>query len=543
MASSVGLAFRFLDPRFHGRRDGGEPEWPPSPLRAFQALIAAAAAMHRGRTVPLEVISALEWLEDTCSSPPSIVAPSRLPYGAGYRLSVPNNALDLVGKAWSAGNYSMKGDASPATHRAMKTVRPTRFRDGDTVHFLFQLSDPASCEVAAHVETLRAIARNVVALGWGIDLVAARASVLSDEQALALPGERWVAGASRGHRLRVPCSGTLQELMNRHRAVLVRIERDVWRPPPAFTRFELRSYRRSEEVEERAWAAFALRLPDDASRFRPFDTVGETAVVAGRLRHAAHEAAIASGPPTWPDGRIASFVLGHGEARGHAYAPPGTRRFAYLPLPTIHARAGAEHSGAIRRVLVTTFADDCDEEVRWAETALAGREIVDETSKVPVALLEPLVAEGDVVLSRYVPPQGASCWCSVTPVVLPGFDDPKHLRRRLARGVTSEEQHRIVEHLDRRVDALLRKAIVQAGIAEDLARHAVIAWQATSFFPGAAHARRYFVPSHLAGFPRLHVKIFWRDKEGNATSLPGPLCIGSGRFFGIGLFAARNEEK
>jgi CRISPR-associated protein Csb2 len=539
MASWFALSFRFLDPRFHGQRDGGEPEWPPSPLRAFQALIAAAAMMHRGRSIPESVIAAFEWLERACASPPSIVAPARLSYAEGYRLSVPNNALDLVGKAWSAGNYSMKGDANPATHRAMKTVRPTRFREGDTVHFIFHLHDPTSRDEAAHVEALGAIARNVVALGWGLDLAAARASVLTTMDVDALEGERWLAGESRGRGLRLPTSGTLQELMRRHRAVLGRIHGDVWRPPPAFTCFEQRSYRRPGDIEERAWTAFALRVPTDASRFRPFDPVRETAIIAGQLRHATHDATLASGPPEWSEAKIASFVLGHGEGRGEAHAPPGKSRFAYVPLPTIHARgSGAELSGAIRRVLLTTFADDCDGEVGWAATALAGQELIDETTKAPVALLEPLDAQGDAVLSRYVPAGGASAWASVTPVVLPGFDDPKHLRRRLAKGVRAEEQHRLLEELDRRVDALLRKAIVHAGVAEAFARSAAITWQLSGLFPGVEHARSYRVPSHLARFPRLHVRIDWRDGKGNPASLPGPLCIGGGRFFGIGLFAA-----
>jgi len=325
--------------------------------------------------------------------------------------------------------------------------------------------------------------------------------------------------------------------MERHRAVLDRIHGDLWRPPPAFTHFALRSYRRAGDVEERAWTAFALRVPTDASRFRPFDPVRETAVVAGRLRHATHDAALASGAPAWPDARIASFVLGHGEPR-EAHAP-ARRRFAYLPLPTIHPRAaGAERSGAIRRALLTTFADDCDDEVGWAAMALAGRELVDEATKTPVALLEPLGAHGETVLSRYVPPQGASDWASITPVVLPGFDDRRHSRRRLDKSVGAEAQHRLVEQLDRRVDALLRKAIVHAGIAEDFARNAAITWQPAGLLPGVEHARRYFVPSHLAHFPKVHVRIRWRDEAGNAARLPGPLCIGGGRFFGIGLFAA-----
>ena len=41
------ISVTFLDPVFHGRADGEEPEWPPSPLRLFQALLAGAAAASR----------------------------------------------------------------------------------------------------------------------------------------------------------------------------------------------------------------------------------------------------------------------------------------------------------------------------------------------------------------------------------------------------------------------------------------------------------------------------------------------------------------
>ena len=49
MPSVFLLTVRFLDPApaFHGRGDGGDPEWPPSPLRLFQALVCAAAGRWR----------------------------------------------------------------------------------------------------------------------------------------------------------------------------------------------------------------------------------------------------------------------------------------------------------------------------------------------------------------------------------------------------------------------------------------------------------------------------------------------------------------
>jgi len=51
MSSHFCISVTFLDPAFHGRADGGEPEWPPSPLRLFQSLVAAAHEGWKGSNV------------------------------------------------------------------------------------------------------------------------------------------------------------------------------------------------------------------------------------------------------------------------------------------------------------------------------------------------------------------------------------------------------------------------------------------------------------------------------------------------------------
>src|SRR5438552_3216163 len=114
MALHFCLSVRFLDTAFHGRDDGGEREWPPSPLRAFQALVAAAARRNSGQ-VGDGARRAFQWLEAQSDSP-VVIAPAATT-GTGYRLSVPNNAMDVVARAWSRGNDSKSGDANPATHR------------------------------------------------------------------------------------------------------------------------------------------------------------------------------------------------------------------------------------------------------------------------------------------------------------------------------------------------------------------------------------------------------------------------------------------
>ncbi len=73
---------------------------------------------------------------------------------SGYRASVPNNAMDIVAQAWCRGNDSNSGDANPATHRTMKTVRPTLLIGGDVVHYLWPLADPLADEVRGYVEAL-----------------------------------------------------------------------------------------------------------------------------------------------------------------------------------------------------------------------------------------------------------------------------------------------------------------------------------------------------------------------------------------------------
>ncbi len=103
MSHYLRVSFRLLDPVFHGRGDGGMPEWPPSPLRVPEQLVAAAG--QRFRTVGMFDAYAREpltWLEGLGS--PDLIAPSG-ELSAVYRLYVPNNHEDIVAAARSGGNH------------------------------------------------------------------------------------------------------------------------------------------------------------------------------------------------------------------------------------------------------------------------------------------------------------------------------------------------------------------------------------------------------------------------------------------------------
>src|SRR5438128_1711822 len=163
MSSVFCLTVRFLDPvpSFHGRGDGDEPEWPPSPLRLFQALVAAAAARWREGQFLTYVKPALKWLE---LRTPILVAPSIQAERNGYRMYVPNNAGDLVTSAWARGNE----DTKFSSLNVEKDVRPTRLVGGDCVHYHWDIPETMPPEVTEFLETLTTAARSITHLGWGV---------------------------------------------------------------------------------------------------------------------------------------------------------------------------------------------------------------------------------------------------------------------------------------------------------------------------------------------------------------------------------------
>lgn len=502
MGSHLVLSFRFLSAWFHGRGDRSEPEWPPSPLRVFQALVATAAragSLESGR-------AGLEWLEKLPA--PLIVGPEA-ERTTGYRLSVPNNSMDVVGGQWARGN-----EGKAPEHRVMKNVRPSRLPDNAIVHYAWPLPDGSTSQAGAVI----AAARNVVALGWGIDFVVGDGAV--DEGArlseLRAALKTWEPHGNGGLGLRTPIEGTLADLGRRHEAFLSRtsLADPTLRPPPALSVFTTTPYVRTDERPTPALATFLLmRLHED--RFRVFDTASRGMVVAGMLRNATRIAAEKSG---WPSEQVGAAIMGHGNG--------DEARVFLAPVPSIERREDGERVTGIRRVLMFS-SDDRAIDIPWLSRALGGAGLVDEKTGEVVAVLAAISSE-DRAFARYV--RAATTWTTVTPVVLPGHDDPGRLRERLRKAPNSEEQKLALERLARRREALIRKALRQAGLGDELALSARIETGVGGFLAGVEHASRYRVPQHLAKFPRLHVRLTWSRPVG------GPLCIGSGRFSGLGLF-------
>ncbi len=525
MPSHLCLTIRFPGGTFHGRRDHGEPEWPPSPLRAYQALVRAAAdsrTLEQGG-----VRAALHWLSRL--PPPDIVAPHAVT-GRPRRAAVPNNDGDVLAKAWASGREAK----DPSALKTLKEFRPTYMVDGHDVHYLWRLDEAERTSAPEHLSALSNAAARIVALGWGIDMALGEMRLLESDEDLGLPGERWnpFDDGLGGVPLRVPTDGLLDQLIQRHEAFCERLASGAYTPPRALSSLPIRRYRRASDRPPLPSAAFSLLTPD-ASGYRLFNAARRALTVAGLVRGAARLAAERAG---WVPERVAAVVLGHGAASGDGgHVPAGTRRFAYLPLPSLEHR-GADRPpvvGGVRRVIVCGASHDAVEEVSWARRALSGRDLVAEHTGEVVAVMS-TIPLNDTVVRAYLGP--ASEWTTVTPVVLPGFDDPRDYRRRLDTETDASTRRRLLDRLDARVDALLRKSLVQAGWADELVRAAELEWRAGGFLPGVDVASRYGVPDHLRRYPTLHVRLRWRSAGGEPIELPGPLCIGAGRYYGVGLF-------
>jgi CRISPR-associated protein Csb2 len=470
------VTVRFLQPYYHGRGEDGRPEWPPSPLRLFQALVASGLGREIIERRRDEAAAALRFLEDL--SPPEIIAPPAVAM-TPYRLFVPDNIGDRVAKSWAAGR-----DAELAEYRTEKDVRSVRL-GGEAVHYVFRAADAAD----VHLPVIRRMARSLTHLGWGIDMVAGDAEIASGE----LDGEAWLPGRLGGTSLRLPIAGTLEALVRKHGEFLRRLEGDTFRPVSPLTTFDTQPYARATDVEPRAFAAYRLLDPMTGDPLW-LDPTRRSRDVAAWTRHAVGELAA-----SWPYGSADALVHGHGgpSETGH--------RFSYLPLPTLNPRL--RRIEGIRRVLVVA-SRGLEPPLQWIRKRLGGHEL--RWHDKIVAVLEPLPAE-DWVLKQYV---GVSTtWVTVAPVVLPGHDDRS----------------------ERKAEALLRKAFVQAGFERAVVDAITqLEWRKVGFESGTAHADRYLCPDKVRG-PMFHVRV----RFGSPVS--GPISIGSGRHRGLGVFVTSDR--
>lgn len=497
MTRYFSVSVRLLDPQFHGKCDEDEPEWPPSPMRLFQALLAGSRTGCRNADWSDVRAAAFEWLERLSQqSPPEIVAPE-VSRSSGYTSFVPNNDGDK--------KFDRQDRLTSKIVRPHRLVNATYSHDDrHRLHYLWGIRDEDWPAAEPHAKLLCREARNLLALGWGIDQAVGHGQILSEGEAAKLPGNRWRAllGPSSGKQtLRVPKEGSLKDLQRSHESFEARIRvvrhgrRTALEYQPIYRArvFDAVVYLPAGAVPPRHYAVF--ELPEGIA-FRQ-EAANE---VAAMLRSLACRCAQAD-THEFPGG-AETFVAGHLE-RDTECTPP---RFSYLPLPTV----GGEHAdGMIRRLLVTEAYGGDGSHSRWAQQRLRGQVLRDVAGNERGVLLDLWRSGSRTMIHRYV--EDSEAWASVTPLILPGFDDG-NLKKR---------------------DAMVLKAISQAGIAIEQVTSFTL--RKAPYWHGSQHPRGYRRPDYLKHYPGWHVYLRFQQQ------VSGPLVIGAGRHCGLGLFAAWKE--
>lgn len=484
------VTVRFLEGRYHGR-----PEWPPSPARLFQALVAGAA---RGARLEEDDRRALQWLERL--DPPIISAPPARE-GAGLVNFVPNNDLDAY-----------DGDPMRTSElRVGKMVRPRYFDSDAPLHYFWSFDEiPEARALAAQTGS---IAERLYQLGRGVDMAHAQAVVLDDEAAknFDFAGRAHRPGPSDGAlTLACPTEGSLDSLSRRHNAFRNRFRRvasagrknadaRAFAQPPK-PLFRIVGYDSPARL-----LLFDIRRMDTAKGEPPFAPQPLTRVskLVAELRDAVADRLRAALPE--PQAPLADAVL---IGRAAAEADKASR-IRVIPLPSI----GFVHADrAIRRILVVVPAN-CPlraDDIEWAFSDLAAQ-----TGDATWALVR---ASERKMLARYGvdSDKTSTLWRSVTPLALPALG----LRRGAQNGSTRATTEAAAAEAVR--VALRHEGIAEAALAVRVQRE--------PFDANGAKAENF----SDARFERARL---WHVEIDFAAPVRGPLLLGDGRWLGLGLMA------
>lgn len=496
------------DGRFHGLDTMGRAEWPPSPARLFQALVAAAS---RGSSLGSDDQEALRWLERL---PPPVIAAPATRLGQKFNHFMPNNDLDAKG-----GNPRRIGEVRSATKR----YQPRIF-DADT-----PLSYTWSFEVGElFAHRVGVIAKQLYQLGRGVDMAWATAEVVTPTQAedrlTRYPGAiHRPAMRAAGNTLPCPIQGALDSLITRFEASQQRFKEQWVLAPtgkePQRTKSVGRRFAQAPKPRFRpvAYASPSRRLLydlRDGDRGAGFVTwpLHEVGTLVKILRDdcvARLEAGLKLTPHDHDDRVARAFGLCR-----DATEADKAKRIRIIPLPSI-GHAHADHG--IRRILVDV-PPDCPISVSDIDWALSGFSRFDPSTGAVDWMLT-RTAEQTMVGHFGIGEEnsgGFRVWHSVTPVALPVAQS--HGR---ASGL---------ERAGAEFDAAqaIRQALRHAGLRE---QPVSIRVQREPFASKGAMARD-FAPN-----TRFDARRLWHVELTFADGVCGPLIVGNGRYLGLGLFA------
>lgn len=428
-------------------------------------------------------VAGLYWLEQ---QPPPFILATDEPAAVKFRRSIPNNADTRKPQA----ALSLRD----IVHRQVSTP----------VRYCFPLRTDADRVAAHHV--IEAAAQ-VHTLGTGEDMCAVRGVVAvhapesSSSIRLWLPLVNGAAGVRVDSEvwLRVAVPGSLRSLEDRFQAFQHRLDAGVdgyARPVSAPALHRTVGYRPSDDMPRTALFSMRLVQPGDDSTFRRFHAE-DAVVMAGMLRHAAMRTAATQAPG------LNDFAGGYGTK------DDPSQRMSWVPLPSI----GHDHAdGSIRRAIWLARSSDIQ---ALGELAAAvpvdGLTLVDEATGKCAAMAVPVDSGEEPVMRHYLSP--STDWVSVTPVVLPGDFGGGDLRV---------------------MTKLIHKAVRESGIDPGLI--AGVEFSKTGFIRQAARLRDVKLKDWTAkNLILYHVRLKFR------SAVRGPIVLGRGRHFGLGLFCADRQ--
>ena len=482
--------------RFHGMVQGN-PEWPPSPARVFQALVAGNA---QGEGLTREVWDALEWMERL--PPPAIAAP-RAQRGSRATLYVPNNDAD-----------AQPDPRDVSSIRVKKVVHPALF-DAETP-LIYAWPVP---EESPHADVVIRAALGVYQLGRGVDMAWAVGELVDDEELerrlTAHGGTIHLPEPSRAGRA-VACSmpGSLVSLERRHRAT--RFVEDAGSRTPRLLFANAPKPRFQSIAYERAGSRGVWELRDRADEAKAWAwPLHRVVSLVERVRDGA-AARLRKGLPD-EHAAIEGTLVGR-KANGSDPSPT-SERARLVPLPSI-GHAHADHG--VRRILleIPSGASLRAADVEWS---LSGLEPPDPLSgrASPFVLTR---AEGDRMLEHYLGP--ARRWRSVTPLALP----ETARRRRIDPARRHEEpkpgSERAAE--EARAAGAVQVALRHAGVHATVVAARV---QREPFEPRGTRVELF------ADGTRFAKERLWHVDLELDRSVEGPLVLGDGRFLGLGVMA------
>ncbi len=443
------ISITYLSPYFHGQGDYG-PEWPPSPWRLFQAILATAARNQRlDRGV-------FEWFEKL--DPPIILSPSKDNGSKKIKTYVPDNASDVI--------LNRQGRLSE------KIIEPSIIKNPETsLHYIWKISS----EDIENATEIARIAMDLATVGWGIDLVVGNGKLMKDSEVSNLietyPEDKIIPSRTIGKTLRYPIKGSYENLQTVHESKQNRFNGLTYTPPKRPSVYQETGYVDKGKPYRSVVCLKLLQPSDEAERWASFDPRYITRVsswIRGFLCNIVEN--------EW-DFKESSevYVAGHHDSRDNRTPP----RFSFLPLPTIgHKNA----DGLIRRVIIAEPYGGDGSKSNWAEEKIKNATLCNEQGK-KVCRIE--VVRKDKIFERYC--SSGTIFKSVTPVILPGHDSHKYSK----------------------AEKLFLKAIEQADLNVDDIDHYIL--HKAPFFNGGYHPTEYKLTAHLKGFTPIHVMIKWKS--------------------------------